>query len=418
MRSTIGETTRGGHGSVRYGPSIAGDGFPVPPELSRAVAAAATRAEGDQAGGGPELLDAACGYWRGRGLPTGLSRTAAAPGAAVLLPALSAALGGDVLVPRPCAAWWVPAVRLVGRRAFQVPTAAESGGVPDPYALLETVRRARAEGHDPRLLVVSIADDPTAAVAPPDVLYETTRVAVGEGLHLLSDETWRDTVHDPHQTVVVSPAEMEPERVTVVCDLAGAFLPPGWPAAVARFPATASGAGLRARVLDVLTALGARVATPVASAAAYALAEPEPMVRHRSVAVRWHARSAAAVHAAVVAGGALCRPPRSGRHLYPDLEPFREALLGHGVRDAQELEDFLTARLGVPTPGGHRFGDELGALRVRLSTGSLSRAAAEGGSDLLARADPLDAPAVREALSTLEAVLGDLRDTRREEPPR
>ncbi len=236
------------HGPVRYGPPLPGDGLPVLPELAEALAAAATRAEGDPVGGGPALLEAACGHWRRRGLTCRPGETAAAPGAPALLLALTAALGGDVLVPRPCAAWWVPDARLLGRRVFHVPTTAESGGVPDPYALLETVRRVRAEGGDPRLLVLSVADDPTATVAPPELLHETVEAAAGEGLHLLSDETWRDTLHDPHATVLVSPAEILPERVTVVTDLAGALLPPGWPAAVARFPRPPAGTALPAAV--------------------------------------------------------------------------------------------------------------------------------------------------------------------------
>ncbi|PAZ10807.1 aminopeptidase, partial [Streptomyces sp. SA15] len=179
--------------------------------------------------------------WDRRGLPAEPGRAVAAPGAPSLLLALTAALGGDVLVPRPCAAWWAPYARLLGRPVFHVATSAECGGVPDPYALLETVRRVRAEGGDPRLLVLSVADDPTATVAPPELLHETLEAAVGEGLHLVSDETWRDTLHEPHDTVLLSPAEMLPEQVTVVTDLAGALLPSGWPAAIARFPAGEAG---------------------------------------------------------------------------------------------------------------------------------------------------------------------------------
>ncbi|MDX2863251.1 aminotransferase class I/II-fold pyridoxal phosphate-dependent enzyme, partial [Streptomyces scabiei] len=346
-----------------------------------------------------------CGYWERRGLPTPPGRTAARPGAPALLLALTAAIGGDVLLPRPCAAWWEPQARALGRSVFPVATPAECGGVPDPYALLETVRRIRAEGGDPRLLVLCVADDPTATVAPPELVHEAMEAAVGEGLHLVSDETWRDTVHDPHDTVLLSPAEMLTDRVTVVTDLAGPFLPPGWPAAVARFPANGEGAGLRDRVLDVLTALGARVATPVAAAAAYALAEPAPVTERLTAAVRLHARLADAAHRAVVAAGALALPPRAGRHLYADLAPLRSSLAAHGVGDAQEAEDFLGARLGMPAPGGHRFGDDLGALRVRLST-----AAFLGGTDAeragaLAASDPLELPHVERALTVFGAAL-------------
>ncbi|WP_340374774.1 aminotransferase class I/II-fold pyridoxal phosphate-dependent enzyme [Streptomyces sp. SS7] len=408
-----------GHGPVRYGPPLPPDGLPVLPELADVLARAATRAYGEPVGGGPALLDAARGHLERRGAPAGPGRTVAAPGAPVLLVALTAALGGDVLVPRPCAAWWAPYARLLGRPVFHVATPAECGGVPDPYALLETVRRVRAEGGDPRLLVLSPADDPTATVAPPEVLHEAVEAAAGEGLHLVSDETWRDTLHTPHETVPVGPAEMLPERVTVVTDLAGALLPGGWPAAVARLPASAAGDDLHARVLDVLTALDARVAAPVAAAAAYALTGPGPVTARGAATVRLHARVARAVHATVVAAGALAAPPQAGRHVYADLGPLREALAARGVGDAQDLEDHLSARLGMPAPGGHRFGDDLGALRVRLSTGPLLGATDAERAECLTSRTPLELPHVQRALTHLRSVFDDLRDdAQRREPPR
>ncbi|MFD7811768.1 aminotransferase class I/II-fold pyridoxal phosphate-dependent enzyme [Streptomyces sp. NPDC059785] len=416
MRRTYPE----GHGPVRYGPPLPDHGLPLLPGLSAALAASADRAGAEPVGGGHELLDAACGYWARRGLPADQDRVAAAPGAPALLLAVTAVLGGDVLAPRPSAAWWEPLARLLGRPVFRVPTPAECGGVPDPYALLETVRRVRAEGGDPRLLVLSVVDDPTATVAPPELVHETVEAAAGEGLHLVSDETWRDTLHQPLGTVLLSPAEMLPDGVTVLSDLCGPFLPPGWPAAVARFPAGPTGAALRAGVLDVLTALGARLADPVAAAAAYALDEPEEITGRLTTAARLHARVAAALHHAVVAAGALARPPGAGRHLYADLGPLHPGLAAHGVGDAQELEDFLTDRLGHPAPGGHRFGDDLAALRVRLSTAPLLGATARERALTLASPEPLQLPHVREALARVGGAFDDLRDEarRRRESPR
>ncbi|MFF0384606.1 aminotransferase class I/II-fold pyridoxal phosphate-dependent enzyme [Streptomyces sp. NPDC004286] len=411
-----------GHGPVRYGPPFPADGLPVLPELAARLAAADHHGEAQPAGGIPALLEAACGYWTRRGLPCTPDRVTLAPGAPPLLLALTAALAGDhgdILAPRPRAAWWAPSARLLGRRLFPVPAPAGSGGIPDPYALLETVRRVRAEGGDPRLLVLSVADDPTAAVPSPELLHETVEAAAAEGLHLISDDTWRDTRHHPHDTVLVSPAEMLPDHVTVVADLAGSLLPVGWPAAVARFPDTAAGQDAHARVLDVLTALGARLAAPVAAAAQYALDEPEPVTARRDATVRLHARLAAAAHRTVLAGGALAPPPQAGRHLYADLGPLREPLAARGVADAQELEDFLTARLGMPAPGGHRFGDDLGALRVRLSTGPLLGGTDEEREAALTSPDPTELPYTRDALLALGSVLDELRDdTVRREPPR
>ncbi len=401
-------TTAEGRGPVRYGPPAPQPGLPVLSELISVLGAAAGRSSPQPPGGGTSLREAACRYWGRRGLATSPEHVAAGPGAPALLLALLGAHGGDVMLPRPCPAWWTPQVRLLGRRAYHVPTPAECGGVPDPYALLETVRRVRAEGGDPRVLLLSVADDPTATVPPPELLREACEAAHSTGLFVVSDESWRDTVHRPHDDLVLSPAEMLPERAAVLVDLSGALLPAGWPAAVVRFPDTPDGARLRAHTLDVLTATGAMVAGPVAGAAAHALDEPDAVAARARAAARLHGLVAAAAHREIRAAGALARPPQAGRHLYADLGPLRSGLARNGVGDAMELEDWLGVRLGAPTPGGQRFADELGALRVRLSTGPLLGATPEERLAALTARDPLELPHVRSALDLLGSVLAGL----------
>ncbi|MFD7323013.1 aminotransferase class I/II-fold pyridoxal phosphate-dependent enzyme [Streptomyces sp. NPDC059875] len=410
MRQTAPE----GRGPVRYGPPAPEPGMPVLPGLAALLTAAADRTAVESPGGGPVLREAAAGYWWRRGLRTHAEDVVAAPGARPLLLALIAAHGGDVLMPRPCPAWWTPQARLLGRPAYHVPTPAECGGVPDPYALLETVRRVRAEGGHPRLLLLSVADDPTATVAPPELVREACEAAVAEGLHIISDETWRDTLHRRHDTVLLSPAEMCPDDVTVLCDLAGALAPAAWPCAVARFPPTDPSRAdrytdPRARTLDILTALGGFVAGPVAPAAAHALDEPEDVTVRAALSAALHARVAAAAHRAVLTAGALARPPQAGRHLYADLGPLRAGLSARGVTDSMELENHLSERLGTPVPGGHRFGDELGALRVRFDTGAFLGATEEERMEALTSADPVELPHVARALSAFGAALEELR---------
>ncbi|WFB11507.1 aminotransferase class I/II-fold pyridoxal phosphate-dependent enzyme [Streptomyces sp. LX-29] len=388
-------------------------GLPVLADLAAAFASAAGATAPEPLGGGAELREAASGYWARRGIAADPEHVVAAPGGRPLLLALLAAAGGDVLLGRPCASWYEPLARLAGRPAYHSAVPAECGGVPDPFALLETVRRVRAEGGAPRVLVLAVADDPTGTVAPPELLHEVCEAAAGEGLLIVSDETWRDTVHDPHDTVVVGPAEMLPERVVVLNDLAGALTPPGWPVALARFPATARGAELRAGTLATLDALGARLSAPVAAGAGLALAEP-PAVRARTAAAaRAFGAVAGAAYRALTDAGVLCRPPRAGTRLYADFVELGEALEARGVTDSVELERHLGRRLGRPVPGGHRFGDPPPALRARLSVLPLLGVTDEQRQRALDAPDPLRLPHVADALRDFAAVFAELSGSER-----
>ncbi|CAL9556115.1 hypothetical protein SUDANB106_04554 [Streptomyces sp. enrichment culture] len=380
------------------------------------------------------VAEAACGYWGRRGLPTEPGQVVVAPTAPLLLLALLAAAepepepesepggredGGGVVLPRPGPAWHADQARLLGRPLHPVPVPAECGGVPDPFALLETVGRARAAGGDPRVLLLSVADGLTGTAAPPELLHEVCEAAVQEDLLIISDESWRDTSHDPHDTVIVSPAEIlhRPARhtgagthahtvhaahtlraradaphgvrgaygrspgatdeggdhdcVVVLVDLGAdpeyAFRP-GTAMGVARLPATGRGRELCERTRAVLTTLRARPRGRDTTAAAEALGEAEPLREHRAAGNRAHAARAAALHRVLTAAGAVCRPPHAGRHLYPDFEALRPVLAARGIEDALRLEAELVRRLGPYALGGHRFGDDPRALRVRLST--------------------------------------------------
>ncbi|MFE3649774.1 aminotransferase class I/II-fold pyridoxal phosphate-dependent enzyme [Streptomyces sp. NPDC059152] len=389
-------------------------GLPVLPELAAHLSAAAGRTALEPPGGSEPLRTAACGYWERRGLFTPADRVLAAPGAAVLLLALYAAADGAVLLPRPCAEWYAPPARLLGRSVHLMPVPAESGGLPDPFALLETVRRARMHGETPRVLVLSVADDPTGTCPPPEQLHEVCEAAAEEGLWVISDESRRDLLHDPHDTVVLSPAEMLPGEVVVLTDLRAALLPVSWTVALARFPGTRRGAVLRDAVLQTLARLDTPLPGPLVCAVTHALGEPDP-VRERTAAVaRVYGALAGALYRTLTGAGALCRPPHAGSHVYADLEPLRRPLGAQGIAGSAALERELAQ---WAARGGHRFEDDPDALRVRLGAAALLGADMELRQRVLDAADPLVLPHVRMGLRNLERTLvelgGPLPDGRR-----
>jgi aspartate aminotransferase len=373
-------------------------GLPVPGYWEARLAASPAGTE--PAGGGRDLLKAADGYWSRRALPGDAAHVLAAPGAEQLLLAVLAASDGDPVLARPAAAWQAPVVRLLGRRVHTAPTPAEGGGVPDPVALMETVRRARADGGDPRLLVLAAADDPTGTVTAPELLHETCEAAAEAGLLIVSDETYSDTLHH-RETVLLSPAEMLPEHTVVLTDLGATLVPAGVPAALARFPDTVHGTSWRQRAADVLAALRAVLPAPVAAATAYVLGEPPEVAAHSAAANRLHARTAAAAYRAITEAGASCRPPRAGFQLYPTAGPA-------GSNAALQVEQQLSAALGRPVPGGHRFGDDPQEPRVRIDTGVLlGRTEAERRAAFTA-ADPAAVRHVAAGLAALTAAFAAL----------
>ncbi|AZS75147.1 aminopeptidase [Streptomyces lydicus] len=380
-------------------------GLPVLPELAAHLAAAADRTEPEPLGGAAPLRTAACGYWERRGLVTTPDRVLAAPGAPALLLALYAAAGGAVVLPRPCSASYAPPARLLGRPVHLAPVPAESGGVPDPFALLETVRRARMHGDTPRVLVLSVADDPTGTCPAPEQLHEVCEAAADEGLWVISDESRRDLLHDPHDTVVLSPAEMLPDGVVVLTDLRATLVPASWPAALARFPGTDRGAALRAAVLDALAAVRTPLPGPLGCAVTHALGEPEEVRARTATVARVYGALAAALHHTVTEAGAVCRPPHSGSHLYADFEPLRRPLGARGVVESHALERKLAP---WAARGGHHFGDAPGALRVRLGAEALLGADREQRRRALAAPDPLELPHITEVLTALSRALAGL----------
>ena len=105
----------------------------------------------------------------------------------------------------------------------------------------------------------------------------------------------------------------------------------------------------------------------------------------------------------------MARPPLGGPHLYADFGPLRSRRAERGVNDSMELEEYLSDRIGSPVPGGHRFDDELGALRVRLATGPLLGSTPEQRQESLTSPAPLELPHVAGALSMLGTAFDELR---------
>ena len=377
-------------------------GLPVHPLLVDALAGAAGSAGYGPVAGIDDLRQAAAGYWARRDLPTDADLVVAAPGSKALLWAVLGARGGTVALPRPSWVSYAAQAALHGVAACFVPTVPGEGGVPDPDRLAEAAIAAWLTGRPLTTVVLTLPDNPTGTVATPDTVAALCRVAREHDLLIVSDEIYRDLVHDG-APAVVSPAELAPERVVVTTGLSKNLALGGWRTGVARFPATALGRELRDTVLAVGSEVWSAAARPVQHAAALAFTEPAPLRERIAASRALHARIAGAVADLVVAAGADVVRPNAGFYLYPDFGP-----LGLDVATGADLAAVLLERHGVATLPGSVFGDDPAALRLRLATSLLYGPDDASREAALASEDPAALPWIAAQLEHLSTALADL----------
>ena len=172
-------------------------GLPVHPGLVSALVQGSSRNAYGPVAGAQAAREAVAGYWTRRGTHTDADQVVLAPGSKPLLAALLAAEPGDVVLPRPSWVTYAAQAELFGRRIIWVDVPRGSGGIPDPARLPDALARARARGAGPRLVVVTLPDNPTGLLARPQEVRDLCRVAEAEDLVVVSDEIYRDVVFGP-----------------------------------------------------------------------------------------------------------------------------------------------------------------------------------------------------------------------------
>jgi aspartate aminotransferase len=383
-------------------------GLPVPSRLQSELASAAGLGAYGPVAGLTSLREAAAGYWTRRGTPTSPDRVLAGPGSKALLFGLLLALGTDVAMPRPSWVSYAAQARLTGFAPHFVPTVPGEGGICEPAALEAAVRTAQAAGRRIGAVLLTLPDNPTGRVASPDAVRELCAVAERHELIIISDEIYRDLVHDPGLPFL-SPAAVAPDRTVVTTALSKSMSVGGWRLGVARLPDGPAGAALRDRLIGVASEIWSAAPVPVQHAAAVAFTEPAELTDQVSRARRLHAAVARAAARVFANAGVDVADPQAAFYLYPDFAPWRAHLAGkHEVTTGQGLAALLLERHGAGTLAGSAFGEAATALRLRVATGLLYGDSQEQRETALAATDPLQLAWIGDAISRLAEILADL----------
>jgi aspartate aminotransferase len=379
-------------------------GIPVHPLLRQRLTQAAGQISYGPVAGIDAAREAAAGYWTRRAIPTGAEQVLLGPGSKPLLFALLHAAGGDVVLPKPAWVSYAAQSQLLGRDPIRVPVPEGEGGVPDADAMDAAVREARRAGRDPRIVVVTLPDNPTGRLASEQSVKALCEAARELDLIIAADEIYRDLVFEPG--AFPSPAAWAPERTVTTTSLSKNYALGGWRVGAARFPDSPLGERLRESVRGTASELWSSTPMPMQHAAAYAWSDPQELVERVALARRLHGSVANAVAEAFSEAGCEVLPPQGGFYVWPDFEPLRDSLAAHwGIATSADLARVLLERFGVVVLPGSAFGDDPERLTVRVAvTGIYGENDSERLAALVSRR-PVEMPWITEALDGLKEKL-------------
>ena len=153
-------------------------------------------------------------------------------------------------------------------------------------------------------------------------------MAAEHDLIIISDEIYRDLIHDPDQAFA-SPVLFAPERTVVTTALSKSLALGGWRIGVARLPDSGIGPVLRDRLIGIGSEIWSAPSLPIQQAAALAFDEPAELTERVDRSRVLHAEVAAAVADRFAAAGLLVPAPQAAFYLYPDFAPWAGASADH-----------------------------------------------------------------------------------------
>jgi aspartate aminotransferase len=383
-------------------------GLPVHPRLQHELASAASHGAYGPVAGVPALREAVAGYWTRRGLPTSPAAVVAGPGSKPLLFALLMAIGTDVALATPSWVSYAAQTRLTGAQPHFVPAAPGEGGVCDPDALERMVVASAAADRPIRAVIATLPDNPTGRLASPEAVRELCTVAERHDLIIISDEIYRDLVHDESATPFLSPAMIAPHRTVVTTGLSKSLALGGWRIGAARLPDGPLGHAIKERLRGVASEIWSAPAAPVQYAAAVGFSEPPEITKRIAQSRTLHAALVRAVAGLCADAGLIVPAPQAAFYLYPDFEPWRQPLARRGIATGEDLALYLVERYGAGSLPASAFGEDAGVLRLRLATGLLYGDTEHQRAAALESPDPLALPWIAAALDGIEDMLADL----------
>ena len=373
--------------------------FPVPRPVVEELKNNASKKDYLPVRGLPALQEAVADYhWRKAGVSIAPEDVLIGPGSKELMFLLQIVYYGELVIPTPAWVSYAPQAQIVGRNVRFLHTRSEDGWVLDPERL-EAL--CKGDPERPRILVLNYPSNPTGGSYLGEQLEAIAAVAERHGIVLLSDEIYGELHHRGQH---VSVARYYPDGTIISSGLSKWCGAGGWRLGTFAFPA-----GLRwlaSAMAAVASETYTSTSTPIQYAAVRAFQGGLRIERYLWNCRRILAALGQALVSILSAAGVRVVRPDGAFYLFPDFEPFREALRARGIGTSVELCERLLGDTGVAVLPGAAFGRADEELTARLAYVDFDGAAALAAVETL----PRDAPVGDDFLATYcGEVIGGVR---------
>ena len=354
--------------------------FPVHPKLNAALAANIQQTSYLPTQGLPALRTAIADFYtKQMKLPTTAAQVIVASGSKPLLWALQMALDADLILPTPSWVSYAPQARLLQRTVHYIPANAADGYALTLDALDQTVRQS---SNPSKLLLLNSPNNPGGWMIEPSQLAEICNYCRQHNILIGSDEIYALTAHGnrPH----VSPAHYYPEGTVVFGGLSKHLSLGGWRLGVAVLPAGESGDLLMRGMKVIAGEIWSSPAAPIQYAAVAAYQEDAEITDYIATCAKVHAVRTQHLWSWLVEFGIPCPEPQGAFYLFPNFDPWKEALAAKGVHTSDDLASHLLEEYQIATLPGKAFGVPAHELSLRLATSYVDMESEEKAAHLLA----------------------------------
>ena len=372
--------------------------FPVPQPVVEALRANAAQKDYLPVRGLRELREAVGAYYRRtQGIERSGEDVLVGPGSKELMFIMQLVYYGDLVIPTPSWVSYVPQAQIIGRQVRWLPTHAQNQWrlTPDELGAL-----CREDEDRPRILILNYPSNPTGGTYRAEELRGLARVARKYRVILLSDEIYGE-LH--YQGRHVSIARFYPEGTIVSGGLSKWCGAGGWRLGTFVFPPS-----LR-WLLDAMAAVASETYTSTSAPIQYAavrafqggieieryLWQSRRILKVLGHYIMWRLREC----------GAIVSAPQGAFYLFPDFEPYREALRARGILTSQEFCEHLLEETGVAVLPGSVFGRPRDELSVRIAAVDFDGARALAAAEQIPGSRPLGEAFLRDHCgNTLTAI--------------